>query len=108
MSRYLPPVTSIEISWNLSRNAFGKRTTAEGIRKMEGVILAISASQFAAVDAILPPNVMIQVTYNEGGHALNGRGLVEAAKVHSDATPNPFPLLCYPTKQPCLLRLLKD
>ena len=86
MSEFLPRVTKIQVSWNLSSNVFGRHPRVVAIRRMKGVILAIKESQFGAVDAILPPNAMIQVASNKNGYILNGLGLLEAAKVPSHST----------------------
>ena len=50
-----------------------------------GIIIAPKDPTFSAVDAIIPPRHLVQVTVNRAGHVINGPGLLAASKVTCSA-----------------------
>ena len=71
----------IEQPWRFDRNEDGLPRKEAEVRALRNTIIAPRNQIVPGVDAIVPPRHMIQVTINLRGHTINGRGLVEAAKV---------------------------
>ena len=77
------PIISLPVEqpWSFDRDENSLPRKEAEVRALRNTIIAPSNQIHPGVDAIVPPRHMIQVTTNVWGHAINGRGLVEAAKV---------------------------
>ena len=80
---------TLQFPYTLSRWANGDQLSMAEVKDSQKVLWAPTKLNYETIDAFLTPNIMLQSTIRKAGHDINGRGLLDAAKVVLLSYPRP-------------------